>query len=127
MTLKRDFRELYEFLINPSGNKFTQKSTINILKSLLRLYIIEFIALVLLMSVILFITDTSTNMISNLKNENTGFRLFLLIVILVPLVEELIFRLPLIFRPAFLGISSGLLMFMLLGRFLPDLEILSSE
>jgi len=127
MKIKEDAINLYNFLLSPKNYGLVEdKNIFGTIKLLLRLYLIETLTLLIIMPFILLLADTSTNVISDIKGQNTGIRSFLLIVLLVPLVEELIFRLPLIFRPIFLGISSGAIALMLSGQLFAAQEIMSA-
>ena len=126
MRLRTELKELIKFLRNPSATTvLEQKDTLNILRTLLILLITQFVFMVIIMTIILMMSDVSTSVISDIKDQNSGVRSFLLIVVFVPIVEELIFRLPLLFRPVFISISFSMLAFFICGHI--STEIFNSE
>lgn len=128
MKLKVELFLLYNFLLNPSSYSINQnKNYRQILYLLFRLYIIEILLSVLFMSIFIYLADSRADFISNFKAKSAGIRPVIILVILVPLIEELIFRLPLIFRPVFLGLSTGTFSYMLLPKIFDGIELLKTD
>lgn len=109
-------KEIIRFIISPD-NKSKNLSIKEKLKSLIILFILEFIFLLFLMIFIRFFVDNENFAINKLKNNLSPFLIFLIGVLLVPFMEEIIFRLSLIFKPIFLAIASSLLFYVLLSKF----------
>lgn len=69
------------------------------------------------MIIIRFFIDNENISLIKLKNNLSPFLMFLIGVLLVPFIEEIIFRLSLLFKPIFLTIACCLLFYIVVSKF----------
>ena len=121
--------EFLHFLHHPHFNPLKRVKT-NMLTTSIRVYLV-LLCMIILANVIktliskLFFTvpvNEVTNFFESLKDHH--WRLFILVAILAPIAEEMIFRLSLVFNPAYFAISFSLLITLIIHKltsFLPAL------
>lgn len=109
-------KEVIAFVISPN-NKSKNLSVTEKLKSLILLFILKFTFTLLLIFIIRLFIDNENIALIKLKSNLSPFLLFLIGVLLVPFIEEIIFRLSLIFKPIFLSLACSLLFYIVLSKF----------
>ncbi len=119
--------EFLHFLHHPNFNPLNRVKT-NMLTTSIRVYLVLLLVIILanviktLISKLFFTVPINevTTFFETLKDHH--WRLFMLVAILVPIAEEIIFRLSLVFNPAYFAISFSLLITLIihkLASFLP--------
>ncbi len=128
MKLSDELQYLYNFLRQPSNYFINQnKNHPQILYLLFRIYVMELLLTIIFMSILLYLTDNRADFIDDFMAKTEGIRAIIVLAIIVPLVEELIFRLPLVFRPDFMGLSAGTFSFMLVHLILDGIGLLEAD
>ncbi len=121
--------EFLHFLHHPHFNPLNREKT-NMLTTSIKVYLVLLLMIILanvikiLISKLFFTVPVNevTTFFESLKDHHLQF--FILVAILAPIAEEIIFRLSLVFNPAYLAISFSLLISLIIHKltsFLPAL------
>ena len=104
------FHDVVNFLVTPNNKPINELRTKDKIKDILILYIQKFILSILAVVLVRILISAENIEISILD--------FILIgVFVVPLIEEVIFRLPLVFKPFYLSISSCFSSLIIISKF----------
>ena len=128
---------MFEKIRNPNFNIETDKAFSQKVKYLLKSYLISFICTILSVAIITII-DTfiikilhQSSIWSEIKNSNSKIKFmfgnysYLIIAIIIPFIEEIIFRLPLNLKKSSIALSISVLYLRFSGNFLTHIFNLS--
>ncbi len=101
--MKQALSLIYNFFKNPDPGPMSQQTTINHIKWLFFLLILEipFVFIAGQMQQFLFRTGLVSfegHLVEKLMGENNQWQIAVLVIFLIPFIEELLFRLPLRFK-----------------------------
>ncbi len=119
----------YTFLKNPRYNALELKET-NVFKTAFKVFLITYIVFTLLNGLIhlfleLFFTLPEDRLEEIFKSMKIGsWGIFVLIAFMAPVIEELIFRLPLMFKIKYFSILFAILIGVIIHYFIPYLPVI---
>lgn len=106
---KSRISELIDFLFHPDMNISTNQSLKESLKDVLYYFVLSVLLVSIIGLVIFTVFSVQNSVISDLSAGKPLFRTFLIACLLLPVLEEAIFRLPLKYKPLNLAISIAVL------------------
>lgn len=106
---KSRISELIDFLFHPDMNLRTDQSLNKSIKDVLYYVVLSVVLVVIIGVVILTVFSVQNTVISDLSAGKPLFRTVLIACLLIPLLEEATFRLPLKFKPLNLAIAISVL------------------
>lgn len=111
------YKAFFNFLIKPYINRRVRDISFNNkLLELVLLFILKLILSLIIVIIIKVLTNIENTSISNLKDNWPFLKLLILGGVFMPIAEETVFRLSLIFRSKYLFFSSLLLAYALITR-----------
>ena len=116
-------RLFWDFIINPKYDRINY-GFMHSVKETFIYYLIEFLFVLIIMTPIWIFIPIKNSGLGHLINEYSTIQVILIAVIVVPIIEESIFRLPIIFKPIYLAISFSLLTFGIVSQLGYDLGLL---
>lgn len=110
-------KKAIQFILNPKDRIEKNLTFKKKIKNIVVLYIFNFVISLIIAILVRIVFDVESLIVDKVKNEWNLTKLILVGVLLVPICEELIFRLPLIFKPSYIAISSFIFSFILISAF----------
>lgn len=124
-TLKDSFQQLLFLVRNPNNIQKAPpqsvKQHLNSLLVLLKLKYLLTFGWIIISSPVIFTFQSSSE--SPIVTDYSVLGLLIVTVVLAPLLEETIYRLPLVFKPIYLGLGAGLAIYVLLSYYLLEISI----
>lgn len=113
----KNFAQFSSFLASPKLSIRSNQNFGNKLKDVFALFVMKFFISIVLVILIKSFIDSDNIGLQNAKKSMSKAEMILLAGLLVPLLEETIFRLSLIFKPIYLSISSSLLFYIIISKY----------
>lgn len=113
---KSRIRELFDFLIHPDINLSTEQSSKKTLIDVLFYLVLSFLFVGIIGGIISAIFSIQNTVLSDMSADKPILRTLLIGCILIPLLEESVFRLPLRFKPLYLAIAIGIVSWVIIGQ-----------
>ncbi|WP_425595419.1 CPBP family intramembrane glutamic endopeptidase [Salegentibacter mishustinae] len=125
--LKKNLKELIDFILNPTTNTPSSANIKSKLLDVLRLYLLKLLITTFLILLNELLIDIENTGLKNLTTPNSVVYIIILGGFLSPLVEEIMFRLSIYFKPIYLGITSLFCSLTILSNFAFDVGILKLD
>jgi len=110
------FHDIIGFIKKPSKKRVIDKSTKFKIYDTIGLFILKLLFLIPLSLIVGLIHDPDNLSKSNMAERFSPLMLILVAVVIMPIVEEIGFRLSLKFKPIYLALSSGVLLYYILTK-----------
>jgi hypothetical protein len=108
--------ELFDFLIHPGINLSTEQSSKKTLIDVLFYLVLSFLLVGIIGGILSAIFSIQNTVISDMSADKFILRTLLIGCILIPLLEESVFRLPLKFKPLYLGIAIAIMSWVFINK-----------
>lgn len=113
---KSRIMELLDFLLHPNINLSTAQSLKQTLKDVLFYLFFSWLLGVVIIAITYSLISVENTAYTDIKDKYSFIQTLFIVSILVPVMEELFFRLPLKFKPSYLGIAIGILFWVIFGK-----------
>ncbi len=109
-------KDVLKYLGNPQYNFNEEIKTKDKFRDIFVLYIFDFLIVIVLSVLIRQFLEVESSGLTGMKNEFNPLEILLFGITFVPIFEELVFRLWLVFKPLYLGISITLFSYLVLSK-----------
>lgn len=113
---KSRIKEIFDFLIHPDINLSTEQSIKRTLIDVLYYLVLSFLLVAIIGGIISAIFSIQNTVLSDISADKPILRTLLIGCILIPLLEESVFRLSLRFKPLYLAFAVVIVSWVILGQ-----------